>query len=126
MYKTNFNKVQEWHKKFGCLQNKKPTWLSYEKMELRLKLIDEEVNEIKEAVAKQDIINLAKELADLLYVTYGFADTLGIDLDAVFRDVHVSNMSKLDENGNPIRRKDGKILKSKLYKEPDLSWLTSD
>lgn len=124
-HQTNFNKVQEWHRKFGCLHNDTPTFLAEDVIQLRLKLIQEEFDEIKKAVDNKDIVNLSKELADLLYVVYGMADTFGIPIDDVFGDVHVSNMSKLDENGNPIRRADGKILKSNLYKEPDLSWLLS-
>ncbi|WP_129789434.1 MazG nucleotide pyrophosphohydrolase domain-containing protein [Promicromonospora panici] len=63
---------------------------------------------------------LAKELADVLYVTYGAADALGIDLPAVFVEVHRSNMSKLDANGQVLRRADGKVLKGPGYRPPVL------
>ena len=66
---------------------------------------------------KEDIL---KELCDLVYVCIGFADTYGWNFDTAFNRVHQSNMSKLDKNGDPIYRRDGKILKSELYKEPDL------
>lgn len=62
-------------------------------------------------------IALAKELADLLYVTYGTADTLGIPLADVFEEVHRSNMSKLGLDGRPVRRSDGKVLKGPNYSE---------
>ncbi|MFJ4713667.1 MazG nucleotide pyrophosphohydrolase domain-containing protein [Streptomyces sp. NPDC088785] len=63
---------------------------------------------------------LAKELADVLYVTYGAADALGIDLPAVFAEVHRSNMSKRDADGRVLRRADGKVLKGPGYRPPDL------
>ncbi|MFD6137616.1 MazG nucleotide pyrophosphohydrolase domain-containing protein [Isoptericola sp. NPDC060257] len=63
---------------------------------------------------------VAKELADVLYVTYGAADVLGIDLPAVFVEVHRSNMSKVDADGRVLRRSDGKVLKGAGYRPPDL------
>lgn len=63
---------------------------------------------------------LAKELADLLYVTYGTADVLGIPLAEVFEEVHRSNMSKLGLDGRPVRRSDGKVLKGPNYSEAAL------
>ncbi|MET8004242.1 hypothetical protein [Nonomuraea glycinis] len=63
---------------------------------------------------------VAKELADVLYVTYGAADALGIDLPAVFVEVHRSNMSKLDADGRVLRRADGKVLKGPGYQPPIL------
>ena len=82
---------------------------------------DEEYEELTLAINenknKEDIL---KELCDLVYVCIGFADTYGWDFDVAFNKVHQSNMSKLDKNGDPIYRKDGKILKSELYEEPNL------
>ncbi|MFI6428251.1 hypothetical protein [Promicromonospora sp. NPDC050880] len=63
---------------------------------------------------------VAKELADVLYVTYGAADTLGIDLPAVFVEVHRSNMSKIGDDGRVLRRADGKVLKGPGYEPPVL------
>lgn len=85
---------------------------------LRLKLLSEEFDEVCSAESGD---NLLKELADVLYVTYGYALTFGWDLDEAFRRVHASNMSKLDVNGRPIIRDDGKVLKGENYQEPDLS-----
>ena len=62
-----------------------------------------------------------KELADLVYVCYQYAENLGWDLDEALNRVHQSNMSKLDNNGNPIFREDGKVLKSSNYQPPNLS-----
>ena len=62
-----------------------------------------------------------KELSDLVYVCYQYAENMGWDLDEALRRVHQSNMSKLDEDGKPTYRADGKVLKSKNYQPPTLS-----
>ena len=84
---------------------------------LRLMLVKEEYAELLSATDEE---NLIKELADLVYVTYGYASTFGWNLDEAVRRVHASNMSKLDEDGQPIFREDGKVLKGPNYKEPYL------
>jgi predicted HAD superfamily Cof-like phosphohydrolase len=85
---------------------------------LRLVLVKEEYAEVLTAIEAADLL---KELADLVYVTYGYAATFGWDLDEAVRRVHASNMSKLGEDGQPIYREDGKVLKGPNYEEPDLS-----
>jgi NTP pyrophosphatase (non-canonical NTP hydrolase) len=84
---------------------------------LRLMLVKEEYGELLSATDEE---NLIKELADLVYVTYGYASTFGWNLDEAVRRVHASNMSKLDAQGEPIFREDGKVLKGPNYKEPYL------
>ena len=64
-----------------------------------------------------------KELADLVYVCYQYAENMGWNLDEALNLVHLSNLSKLDEDGEPIYREDGKVLKGPNYKPPDLSEL---
>ena len=88
---------------------------AYALIEMRLKLIHEEMDEFVNA---PDFPNAIKELADLVYVIYGFAATFGIDLDLAVRRVHASNMSKLGDDVKPIKREDGKVLKSHNYKPP--------
>jgi len=65
--------------------------------------------------------DVLKEMADLVYVLYQYAENLGWDLDEALNRVHQSNMSKLGEDGKPLRREDGKILKGPNYKEPNLT-----
>ena len=65
--------------------------------------------------------NILKELADLVYVCYQYAANLGWDLDEAMHRVHESNMSKLDEDGKPIYREDGKVLKGPNYAPPNLN-----
>ena len=85
---------------------------------LRLVLVKEEYAEVLSAVEAEDLL---KELADLVYVTYGYAATFGWNLDEAVRRVHASNMSKLDDDGKPIYREDGKVLKGPHYEAPDLT-----
>ena len=85
---------------------------------LRWLLLKEEYNEVRDADGPQELL---KELADLVYVTYGYAATYGWDLDEAFRRVHASNMSKLGPRGKPLKRPDGKVLKGSNYWKPDLS-----
>jgi predicted HAD superfamily Cof-like phosphohydrolase len=88
---------------------------------LRVDLLVEEVGEFADATTARDLVGLADALADIVYVAYGAAITYGIDLDAALREVHRSNMSKLDEHGRPIHREDGKVLKSARYTPPDIA-----
>lgn len=85
----------------------------------RGKLIGEEFEEFMQET--KDPAASLKELADLVYVCYGYAATFGWDLDEAVERVHESNMSKLGDDGKPIYREDGKVLKGPNYKKPDLS-----
>lgn len=88
--------------------------------QLRVRLLREEVEEFADATERRDIVAIADALADVVYVAYGSAITYGIDLDAVVREVHRANMSKLDDAGRPVLREDGKVLKSPRYRPPDV------
>ena len=87
---------------------------------LRVDLIEEELSELKEAIDKKDIKEVADALTDILYVTYGAGHAFGIDLDKCFDEVQRSNMSKLDDNGKPIFNENGKVLKGPNYFKPNL------
>ncbi len=112
---TNYEQVLEFHQTFGLEEHHKPQWPSPETFRLRMDLIREEFNEVIKALTEEDLPEIAKELCDLLYVTYGTGISFGIDLDEAFKEVHRSNMSKLDKDGNVLRREDGKVLKSDQY-----------
>lgn len=118
--KRNFEKIRQFHETYGQPVGEEPVFLSPERQALREALIDEEVQEFKDAVAEGDLINAFKELADILYVVYGTAVEMGGDLDSVLNEVHKSNMSKLGEDGLPVYRPDGKVLKGPNYREPDV------
>ena len=85
---------------------------------LRLTLVSEEFDEV---CAAETPDNLLKELADLVYVTYGYAAAFGWDLDEAVRRVHASNMSKLDDEGQPIKQANGKVTKGPNYEPPNLT-----
>lgn len=119
--KTPSESVKEFHVAFGHPIAEKPGIpADKELVMLRERLIEEETREVIDASWKGDLTNLAKELADLIYVIHGMALVYGIPLDEVFEAVHNSNMSKLDENGKPVYREDGKVLKSDNYEPPNI------
>jgi len=88
--------------------------------QFRRKLIQEEYEEVIDAIDSNKADEVLKELCDLVYVCIGFATTYGWSFDTAFNRVHTSNMSKLDEEGNPVYRDDGKVIKSNLYEPPKL------
>ncbi len=118
---TNFEKVGQFMKTFGQ-EIKTKSSLSTDKInQLRISLIEEELEELKQAINQKNLLEVADALTDLLYVTYGAGQAFGINLDKCFDEVQRSNMSKLDENGKPIYSEKGKVLKGPNYFKPDLS-----
>lgn len=114
--------VYEFHRAFGVPIEPFPTidvapWV----IPLREKLLREELGEYVDAVSAGDLVEVADGLADLVYVAYGTALSFGIDLDMVLDEVHRSNMSKLKADGTPLVRADGKVLKSDLYRPPNIA-----
>jgi len=118
---TNFNKVWQFMNAFGQDTLMKPTLPNDDLAQLRLDLIQEEVDELQDALDKKDIVEIADALTDILYVTYGAGHAFGIDLDTCFNEVQRSNMSKLGIDGKPIYRHDGKVLKGRNYSPPQLA-----
>jgi predicted HAD superfamily Cof-like phosphohydrolase len=114
--------VAEFHQAFGRPVRRQPSAdVDPALARLRVDLVQEEVGEFIAASEQGDLIGIADALADIVYVVYGTALTYGIDLDAVLREVHRSNMSKLDSDGKPVLRPDGKVLKSDRYSPPDIA-----
>ena len=118
---TNFNKVGTFMKTFGQEVKNKPSFSTDKINKLRIDLIKEELEELKEAMKNNDLLEVADALTDILYVTYGAGHAFGIDLDKCFEEVQNSNMSKLDENGKPIYNESGKVMKGPNYFKPNLS-----
>ena len=114
--------VLAFHLAFGLPRQAMPNVdeVTRELADLRVRLQREETEELAEAAERRDLVAIADALADLVYVAYGSAITYGIDLDAVLSEVHRSNMSKLDADGRPLLREDGKVLKSRWYSPPDV------
>ena len=118
---TPFELVGDFMEVFGQQVNCEPTLRDRAIQDLRVDLISEELEELELAITNQDIVEVADALTDLLYVVYGAGHAFGIDLDECFMEVHESNMSKLGEDGKPIYREDGKVLKGPDYFEPNLT-----
>lgn len=117
---TNFELVGDFMQAFGQSVEDQPTWPDFSTRELRVDLIQEEVDELVEAIANKDMVEIADALTDILYVVYGAGHTFGIDLDECFTEVHASNMSKLGEDGTPVKADNGKIMKGPGFFAPDL------
>ena len=118
---SNFEKVKEFMVTFGQEVKSNAEFPNDKIIELRKKLIDEEFNELKQAINDKDIVEVADALTDILVVTYGAGVAFGIDLDKCFEEVHRSNMSKLSNEGKPIYNEFGKVMKGPNYFKPNLS-----
>lgn len=118
---TNFELAGDFMHAFGQEVLTEPTLPDTSLAKLRLELIREEFEELTVATNAMDMIEIADALTDILYVVYGAGHAFGIDLDACYREVHSSNMSKLGEDGKPIYREDGKVLKGPNFRSPDLA-----
>lgn len=115
--------TKEFNQTFGHITGDENLDFPSEKIQqLQEKLIAEELEEFKEAQKAEDLVEVADSLVDLLYVVMGAAHHYGMDkiLEKCFDEVHASNMSKTDENGEPVVNDDGKVLKGDNHFKPDL------
>lgn len=108
--------VAAFHRTFDIMIGPGPTIPDEATRALRVRLIEEEFHELQDALAREDVTAVAKELADLLYVVYGTAVSCGIDMEPVFREVHRSNMTKVGGH----KRADGKWVKPSTYSPAEL------
>ncbi len=118
---TNFEKVKQFMQTFGQEVKTKASFSDEKTNQLRLDLISEELEELKNAMDSKDLLEVADALTDILYVTYGAGHAFGINLDKCFDEVQNSNMSKLGKSGKPIYNESGKVMKGPDYFKPDLS-----
>ena len=118
---TNFEKVGLFMKTFGQEVKVKSGFSSDKINKLRIDLIEEELEELKEAINKKDLKETIDALTDILYVTYGAGHAFGVNLDKCFEEVQNSNMSKLGIDGKPIFNEKGKVMKGPNYFKPDLN-----
>lgn len=117
------NMVKQFHEAFKIGNEEKPIGNIDEKdYLLRYKLMREENEEYLEAAQNGDLVEIADACGDMLYILCGTMLKHGLQdkIEEVFKEIQSSNMSKLDENGQPIYREDGKVLKSDLYFKPDI------
>lgn len=115
--------VETFHDAFGIENSEVPTTdLSEDTILLRHRLMQEENDEYLEAAKRGDMIEVADALGDQLYILCGTILKHGLQhkIEEVFAEIQRSNMSKLDKDGKPIYREDGKVMKSELYFKPDI------
>ena len=114
--KKQIEQVTQFRKAFNLPLNR---GYNFENCVLHERLVQEELDEMKMST---NVVDISDAIIDQMYLLFGYAIDLGIadKLEAMFDEVHASNMSKLDINGNPIYREDGKVLKSDLYFKPNL------
>ena len=118
---SNFDRVKKFMLTVGQEVKEKAGFPENKITSLRYDLIKEELNELKDAIDKKDIKEVADALTDILYVTYGAGHAFGIDLDKCFQEVQSSNMSKLGNDGKPIYNDKGKVMKGPNYFKPNLN-----
>ena len=120
--KNYLNKVEEFYKAFKQDEFIKDGELPGERCHLRWNLMDEENEEYYQAIIKEDKVEIADALVDMLYILCGtiLEHNLQDKIEDIFNEIHRSNMSKLDSNGNPVFREDGKIIKGENYFPPNL------
>ena len=117
---SNFEMVGDFMEAFGQEVLYMPSMPDTNLAALRLDLINEEVQELRDGLGKRSMLEIADALTDILYVVYGAGHAFGIDLDECFNEVHRSNMTKLGEDGRPLYRDDGKVMKGPNYEDPNL------
>ena len=121
--------VETFHNAFGIENNDSPTLnLTNDQLELRHRLMQEENDEYLEAAKNGDLVEVADALGDQLYILCGTILKHGLQhkIEEVFQEIQRSNMSKLDANGKPIYREDGKVMKSELYFRPNIKAILED
>ena len=118
---TNFQKVATFMKTFGQEVKTKTEFPKEKIVKLRYDLINEELEELQDAIKDRNMLEIADALTDILYVTYGAGHAFGIDLDKCFNEVQESNMSELGENNTPIYNENGKVMKGPNYFKPNLN-----
>ena len=121
--KNNIAAVTKFHTAFKLNMNHEPIAdIGHERNTLRFNLMKEENEEYLEAAQNNDLVEVADALGDMLYILCGTIIEHGMQdkIEAVFNEIQRSNMSKLGEDGNPIYREDGKVLKGPNYFKPNI------
>jgi predicted HAD superfamily Cof-like phosphohydrolase len=124
---SKLKNILEFNKAFGLIVNNQPTVIDESEFVLRYKLMQEELNEYRLACVNDDMEEVCDAIVDLLYVLNGIIIAHGVQdiIEDMYLEVHKSNMSKL-ENGKPLYRHDGKVLKGSEYFKPNLKQFLND
>ena len=129
MINKELKHVEDFHNAFGLCVAKKPTIdLSKETIKLRFNLMKEENEEYFEAAKRNDMVEVADALGDMLYILCGTILSHGMQdkIHEIFEEIQTSNMSKLGDDGKPIYRKDGKVMKGPKYFKPNIKAILED
>ena len=120
---SNFNKVKTFMNTYGQDVKEKAEFPENKIVQLRIDLIEEELNELKEAIKNKDIVEVADALGDMLYILCGTIIEHGMQdkIEEIFDEIQKSNLSKLGDDGKPIYRNDGKVMKGPNYFKPKIS-----
>jgi predicted HAD superfamily Cof-like phosphohydrolase len=113
--------VQDFHEAFGVPVRTEPGFPSQERRDLRRRLEEEEWSELRQAERTEDLAAVADAIGDLIYVLLGHCLEYGIPIHQIFHEIHRSNMTKLGEDGKPVHRHDGKVIKGPNYQPPDIT-----
>lgn len=114
--------IEKFHEKFGHTVANEPNITDQELNAFRVMLLESEVNELIGALQEQDPAHVLQELCDIQYVLDGAFLSLGMAKyrELAMHEVHRANMSKVDDDGNPMYRDDGKVMKGPNYRKPDM------
>lgn len=128
MKQSTLDRVKIFHETYGLQTLEAPDISNESVNQLRVSLLEEEVTELKEALQNNDMTEVLDALTDIQYVLDGAYLSFGLAhlKETAFAEVHRSNMSKLDSNGKPIYREDGKIMKGPNYSHPDIAQFLDD
>lgn len=113
--------VREFHETFGALVNESPTLIDKGEFGLRVRMTNEEYHEMMDAYEEGDLVEVYDAILDQIYLLVGTGVAMGLPIIEGLDEVHRSNMSKLGEDGKPIYREDGKVLKGPNYFRPNLA-----
>lgn len=113
--------LKEWCERFGDYDADRISNPPYHVQTLRRNLMKEELSEVLQAMDSGNVVNVAAELADLLYVVFGTAVAYGVDMQPVFDEIHRANMSKLNPDGSVTKNEYGKIIKPPTYRPADVA-----
>lgn len=118
--RTQINQVLQFNEAFNLPTSDTPILISVKQQELRVRLLLEEVQEYATANASGDLVEVTDAAADILYLAFGLVIEHGLQhiIEDVFDSVHFSNLSKLDDNGKPVYREDGKVIKGPNFFTP--------
>lgn len=114
--KKQIQQIQEFEKSFNIDPQSQPS-------ETKFLILLEELEEYRDAARVNDSVEIADAIGDILYITFGLVTKYGLEdkIEAIFDEIHASNMSKLGDDGKPILREDGKILKGPDYFKPNIA-----